>query len=155
MIRRLDEKDLPLLADVMVSWLKNTDVVFPIDRGGTIAYLTTVLKDPSYAIFGAFDNDLYPEEPEHIVGWILGQITSYTFLCRKVVSELAWYVDPQFRGAGKDLMTELLRWGQSQGAEYAISCILLSAGKDKGERAIKAIEGLGFQEFEKTFYMKI
>lgn len=150
MIRQLTKDDLPLLVDVMASWLKNTDVIFPIDRDGTIRYLSQVLGDNNYAAFGLFSDD-----GGIIHGWILGQLTEYTFLCRKVVSELAWYINPLFRGKGKELMQTLLDWGKAQGAEYAISTILLSAGKDRGLTAGEALKLLGFVEFEKTYFKPI
>ncbi len=159
MIRKLESDDLPLLADIMASWLKNTQVVFPIDRDGTIDYLRSVLNDPTYAAFGLFTSSR--GSGSHggvdfiISGWILGQVTEYTFLCKKVVSEMAWYINPLFRGSGKELMDTLINWGKEQGAEYAISTILLSAGVDRGLAAETALKNMGFSEFEKSYFKKV
>lgn len=143
-------QDIFRLGDACKAWKEESRAVVNVDVKTATNQIMSWIKDPNYCVLA-----LYKEDEYAFKGFMVGQIHQYPFTNHDVVSEIAWYVLPEYRGNGGLLMNELKRWAKLLGAKYLVSHILLTAGADNGVRAIEALNKLGFTEFERTFYQVI
>lgn len=151
-IIQITTKTLPWLGEVCAQWLKESKSVIPMDVEAAQKHLSYWAGSNNNRIFG-----LVEEIPgmHQIVGFLVGEKHVHAMTGQDIVTELAWYVMPEYRGEGKRLLTALEEWGKELGVPAASCHVMLSASTDKGERAVNALKKLGYKEFGRTFYKLI
>ncbi len=151
-IIKIDHSNVFKLTSVSARWLGETKSVRPITPGSGTKQIMDWIAEPMTAIFALVD-DLTEGFP--YVGFLACNVHKYPFWDENVVSEMAWYVVPEYRGHGQSLLKAMEQFGAQHDAKLMVMNIMLSAGGDGGQRAFAALEKAGFQEFERCFYRKI
>ena len=151
-IIKIDHSNVFKLSPVSARWLGETKSLMPVTPESGTKQIMEWLGDPTCAIFALVD-DLADGFP--YVGFLACHVHRYPFWKDKVVGEMGWYVVPEYRGQGLQLLKAMEQFGVDNDAKFMVMNIRLSAGGDGGARACAALEKVGFQEFERIYYRKI
>lgn len=111
------------------------------------------LKD--YLIDVAADGRIFiVESNNNIVGTLVAAInqSSPLFNMEKVALELLWYVNPNHRGVGKQLVELYEQWAKDSGATFACMAHLSNTHADK---LAKFYESRGYKQTEVSYMKRI
>lgn len=141
-----------LLTPIISTWYKDQMSVVYVNVQEASRIFLNWLRSPINVVFALVEEI---DGLETVVGFIVGERHMYAMCGQDIVSEIGWYVHPEHRGSGKLLLAALEDWTKAQGLNIISSHVLLSASADNGVRAIKALEKMGYAEFERAFYKKL
>ncbi len=127
MIRRVTEKEIPLLYSLAESFCASSAFIDPFDRDYFTQVWTALITKEIGVIF-------LLEEQERVVG-MLGGI-KYPDLQNGTMTatECFWYVLPEKRGRGMSLLSAFEKWADSQGCKKKIMVHLMDSMPEKLKR---------------------
>ena len=154
-IRAASYADLPLWVDLYAGLLK--DQHLPFQAGGPVCVENIVqdfIRDPNGIALMAISTTPGVYEGK-VVGWVFAHCGPYPFSNEPIVSIRGWDVMPELRasGIGGALLKSAKVWAQGRARIFTIGVNIDSSSNP--ELAFNKLKKLGFQEFERTFYLDI
>lgn len=149
MLRIADGNDIPELKRMALNFKAHSPYKdFPVDEDKIQEFLGKIIEAaPKDAIILMAIVDDKP------VGMLVGLSAEFIFSRDKYASELAWWVDPEFRGsAGKELQEAFAYWAKKVGCKY-LSMALLE--NEDAKKIKKIYKKLGLVPAEQTWIREI
>lgn len=149
MLKIATSDDLPDLKRLSIELVKNSPYkTFTIDEGKIEELLIAFIDaDPNIHVL------LLYQEEGRAVGLLAGIAREFKFNRDKHASEIALWVEPEFRGkAGKELQEAFLFWAKKVGCKYLHMGLL--EDKDLSKRQ-KLYKKQGFVPFEQAWVKEI
>jgi RimJ/RimL family protein N-acetyltransferase len=144
-IREATEADLPSLLEMFEAFRQTPTYARYVSHAPAVAeaFLRMLIVSPDATIFvRQWDGD--------IVGMLGVMAYAHPMSGERMASELFWWLDPEYRGAGGWMLRRAEKWATAHGATR-----LQMVSPVENVRVQETYDALGYQPFEVSYYKEL
>lgn len=144
-IRKATEDDIFVILVLGREFSREAGEAFSWDKSKTEAILAQAIHSDEVLI-------LVLEDEGIVVGGLVAAMSTMPFASHKIATELAWFVDPRYRGHRKSLglVKEYEKWAKANGATYVVMAHI-----HKVADISNVYERLGYEITESSYMKKV
>ena len=146
-LRLADKNDLPRLHELMTDFHKHSEyqnLEYSYEKMSSF-FNSTFYKKKEYLYVLSID-----DKTDTVVGFLIGTLQELLFSKQKVATELAWWVDPEFRNFKRavELLNAFEYWGSLVDGNIIV---LAHLNDEKNKTLTKWYVRRGYSLYESTF----